>query len=186
MTDRQSTEDFLNDYKPAVIMPAKKQSLYDIRVEHLQLLDEIEQNEGELTPELEQALSLTNEQFQEKSISYGFVIKKFEDNISLIDLELARLYNLKDAAIKRRDLFKQRLSDAMQAFGFEKITTPLLTLSFRKSQSVEIYDEQKVPEDYWSVKTVRNVSKELIKSDLKRGIEVPGAQFIYKDNLQIK
>ncbi len=47
------------------------QSLYNIRQDHLVLLNEVEQGEGELTEELANALSITQEQFQEKAISYA-------------------------------------------------------------------------------------------------------------------
>ncbi len=179
-------EDFLSDYKPAVIMPAKKQSLYDIRAEHLALLDEIEQNEGELTPDLEQALSLTNEQFQEKAVSYGFVIKHFNNDLDILSAEIIRLGKLQDEAMKRRELFKQRLSDAMQAFGFEKITTPLLTLSFRKSESVRILSENDVPPEFKPMKWTCAPDKAAIKEAIKSGHDVPGAQLVVKQNLQIK
>ncbi|MES2395462.1 MAG: siphovirus Gp157 family protein [Bacteroidota bacterium] len=179
-------EDFLSDYKPAVIMPAKKQSLYQIRAEHLALLDEIEQNDGELTPELEQALSLTQEQFQEKAVSYGYVIKQFDDKINVIDAEIERLQELRFNANKKYNLFKDRLSDAMQAFGFEKITTPLLTLSFRKSESVEITDKNLIPEVYNMTKVEINPNKSAIKQAIKAGATIPGAQIVVKQNLQIR
>ncbi len=169
-----------------IIMPAKKQTLYGIRAEHLALLGEIEQNEGELTPELEQALSLTNEQFQEKAISIAYVIKHFKDNTEAIDAELARLQELKDRAVKRQEMLKTRLSDAMQEFGYEKITTPLLTLSFRKSESVEITDESKLPESCRKSKTVTTIDKIYIRDAIKMGDDVPGAQIVVKQNLQIR
>ncbi len=66
-------------------------TLYKIREEHLALLSEVEQLDGELTPEIEAALSLTNEQFENKAISYGFVIKRFEDDLTAVNRELERL-----------------------------------------------------------------------------------------------
>ncbi len=179
-------EDFLSDYKPAVIMPAKKQSLYDIRAEHLALLDEIEQNDGELTPALEQALSLTNEQFEQKATSYGFVIKHFDDDINTIQAEIKRLSLIEDVIQRRKELFKERLSNAMQEFGFEKITTPLLTLSFRKSESVEITSEKDLPKDYVEQKISTSPNKQKIRIAIKAGQDVPGAQIVVKNNLQIK
>lgn len=164
----------------------QKQSLYKIRIEHLELLQMIEDNEGEVTPELENELSLTQDLFQEKAISYGYILKTFDDSTSIIEAEIKRLQELKCKAEKRKELFKQRLSDAMIAFGVEKITTPTLTLSFRKSESVEILDEESIPESFTDTKEVTTISKTRIKEAIKQGITVPGAELITKQNLQVK
>ena len=116
-------------------------SMYNIRVDHLELLKQIEENEGELTPELEESLQLTEEEFESKAISYGFVHKGFDDTIAVIDQEISRLTALKQKAQKRANTFKERLSEAMKQFGVEKIETPIIKLSFRKSKSVELADE---------------------------------------------
>jgi CxxC motif-containing protein len=164
----------------------QNKSLYNIRIDHLSLLQEIEENEGELTPELETALALTEEEFQDKAISYGFVIKTFDNDIDIIEAEMKRLYTLKEKAERRKELFKQRLSEAMQQFGVEKITTPLLKLSFRKSESVEITGDENIPEEYFDVKMVSTISKTRIKEAIKAGEIVKGAELVVKQNLQIK
>ena len=74
----------------------------------------------------------------------------------------------------------------MQQFGVEKIETPTLKLSFRKSESVEIIDEKDVPGNFFETKTVSTVSKTKIKEAIKEGQTIPGAQLITKQNLQIK
>ena len=79
---------------------------------------------------------------EQKAVSYGYVIKHFDDSLGAIDTEIERLKALKDTAEGNKEYLKQRLSSAMQEFGYEKITTPTLTLSFRKSESVEITDEK--------------------------------------------
>jgi hypothetical protein len=163
-----------------------KQSLYNIRIEHLELLQAIEENEGELTPELEQALSLTAEAFQEKAISYGFVLKSFDNNVAIIQNEINRLTLLKQSAENKKELFKARLSEAMQEFGVEKIKTPTLSLSFRKSESVEIINEDLLPPFFKNAKIVETPDKALIKESIKAGQQVPGAQLVTKNNLQIK
>lgn len=161
-------------------------SLYNIRAEHINLIQLIEEADGELTPEVEQALALTEEQFQEKAISYGFVVKGFEDTAGVIDNEIERLSILKERAVKRMDLFKKTLSEAMQQFGVEKIETPTLKLSFRKSESVEITDETSVPGEFVESKIVHTISKTKIKEALKAGKAVAGAVLNSKQNLQIK
>jgi hypothetical protein len=167
-------------------MTLQKQSLYQIREEHLAILQEIEDNEGLLTPEIEAALNLTIDQFQDKALSFAFIIKTFDDSSSIIEAEIKRLKALQDKAEKRKELFKQRLSEAMIFFGVEKIDSPLLKLSFRKSEAVEILDEEEIPDAFIDVKEVVTISKARIKEALKKGEVVPGAELITKNNLQIK
>jgi hypothetical protein len=160
--------------------------LYQIRQDHINLLTLIEENDGELTPELDQALSITKEEFESKALSYGFITKTFDDTTDVIDKEIKRLQELKQKAAKRSELFKQRLAEAMNEFGIEKLDTPTLKLSFRKSESVEIVDEEKIPEDYLVTKQVTTISKTAIKEAIKEGQIVPGAELKQNRNLQIK
>lgn len=159
-------------------------SLYNIRQEHLVLLNEVEQGEGELTEELANALSITQEQFQEKAISYGYVLKSFDNSIDLIDKEIERLKELKQRATKRQGMIKERLSEAMNEFGIEKLNTATLSLSFRKSESVEIENERLIPFKYKDFATT--ISKNRINLDIKDGVTVDGARLITNKTLQIK
>lgn len=118
--------------------PAPPKSLYTIRQDHLTLLALIEEAEGELTPEIEGQLALTQEDFQNKAVSYAYVVKGFENTQEVIDKEIKRLTELKKKAAAREELFKNLLSDAMKQFGVEKIETPTLKLFFRKSSPVEL------------------------------------------------
>lgn len=187
------------------MLPQTK-SMYQIRGEHLGLLKLIEEADGELTPEIEQALALTSEEFEDKAVSYGFVVKSFEDVEEVLDKEIKRLTDLKKKAAKRAEKFKDTLDKAMNEFGFEKIQTPTLTLSYRKSKPVELTDdfeekflsnvsimivlnEDAPPEtahliEYFDVKAAP--SKTRIGDALKAGAIVDGAKIAEKKNLQIK
>lgn len=160
-------------------------SLYKIRVEHLQLMQDIEFNEGEITPEIEQALQLTQDEFNDKALSYGLVVKHFDDETTIIEKEIDRLSKMLAQSKKKKELFKQVLSDAMQQFGVEKIETPTLKLSFRKSESVEV-DADQLSNDYMVEKTTYTPDKNKIKAAIKEGIKVNGASLVTKQNLQIK
>ena len=164
----------------------QKKSLYQIREDHLRLLFEIEENDGLLEPEQEQALILTEEEFQDKAVSYGFVVKTFDDTSETIDREIKRLQDLKKKSERRSELFKTRLSEAMIQFNVTEIISPFLKLSFRKSEAVEITDEASIPAEYIESKVVETISKTKIKEAIKAGIAVEGASLIKKQNIQIK
>lgn len=187
------------------MLPQTK-SMYQIRGEHLGLLKLIEEADGELTPEIEQSLALTAEEFEEKAISYGYVVKMHEDVEEVLDKEIKRLAELKKKAAKRAETFKNRLDEAMRQFGFEKIQTETLTLSYRKSKPVELVDEfenqflsnvtieikpkEGAPAEIGKLIELFDVnaspSKTRIGDALKAGEEITGAKITEKKNLQIK
>jgi hypothetical protein len=120
------------------VITAPAKSMYQIRIEHLTIMQMIEDNDGELTEDIEKLLCLTEEEFQDKAISYAFVVKHFDDEAAVIEKEVERLSTKLQQVNKRKEMFKERLSAAMQQFGVEKIDTPTLKLSFRKSSSTEV------------------------------------------------
>lgn len=163
-----------------------KKSLYNIREDHYELIQMIEDADGEVTEEIINALQLNEDQFQDKAVSYAYVVKGFENTEDVINKEIARLCDLKTKAVKRRELFKNVLSEAMLQFGVEKIDTPTLKLCFRKSESISITDEAAIPMEFQEVKEEVTISKTRIKEAMKQGRAVAGAEIIQKKNLQIK
>jgi hypothetical protein len=83
-------------------------------------------------------------------------------------------------------MLEERLKGAMDQFGLQRLESDLISLSFRKSESVEVFSPEVVPEQYYVEKTTKTVSKELIKAAIKEGCIVAGAKLVTKQNLQIK
>ena len=84
-------------------------TLYMIGEEQKELLAEIENNEGEITTDLALKMNLLAENIEEKAVAYGFVIKQFEGEESLIDAEIKRLQELKKAKAKTKEYLKERI-----------------------------------------------------------------------------
>lgn len=159
-------------------------TLYEIGKEQLAILGDIELNDGEITTEIQQRIDLLAENFEEKAIAYGYVIKQYEGEESLIDAEIKRLQELKKKSAKVSDYLKERISGAMIDFGIEKIETPTLKLSFRKSEAVEVVDESLLDQQFFNYKPT--IDKTAIKAAIKAGEEVPGARIVSNLNLQLK
>ena len=66
-------------------------NIWQIQQDLLDIFNELEDNGGELTPELEEKLAVTQEDFKNKIKSYGEVIKSLKGEIDTIDKEIARL-----------------------------------------------------------------------------------------------
>jgi hypothetical protein len=162
------------------------QSIYKIQNEFQLIIAEVINNEGEITPELETALTINKEQLQSKAVDYCYVIKQLDYDCEQIDNEIARLNKLKKVRSNLTDRLKNTVSSAMQLYEVEKIETPLIKLSFRNSESVEITNEQQLDACFMVTKTVTTPDKKAIKDAIKSGVFVEGATISYNKNLQIK
>jgi hypothetical protein len=159
-------------------------TLFNIGQEQLAIIAEVEKNEGEITNEIQERIDLLAENFEEKAVAYGYVIKQVESEETIIDAEIKRLQDLKKKSAKLSEYLKERISAAMIEFDLEKIETPTLKLSFRKSEAVEVFDETLLAPLYFNYKPT--IDKTAIKTAIKAGEEVAGARIVTNKNLQIK
>lgn len=159
-------------------------TLFEITQEAIELASLLE--EGEFTPEMEERLSITQSELEEKAVNYGKVVKTIEGDIFLIDAEIKRLQGLKSGKVKVIDRMKESVSNAMQLFHVDKIDTAIMKIYFRKSEAVEIEDDNMVPDEYKLSRVIVNPDKIRIKEMIKSGKIIPGCSIIEKLNLQIK
>ena len=162
-----------------------RKPLYQIESDYLAIADALEQ--GELTPELETALAITEQELQVKAVGYGYIIKDAEANIDAIDAEIKRLQALKKTEQTKADRMKGAISQAMQMFGIHEVKTPTLKLSFRKSSRVVGMSFDELPDAFVTIvpeKRTPNLSA--IGAALKEGQTVADYRIEEHLNLQIK
>lgn len=161
-------------------------NLFNIQHEYLLLVNQIIENGGEVTPQQELNLQITREQLQDKGTNYAFVIKKLDAECDIIDAEIKRLTELKKVRQNACERLKSNISHAMQIFEVDKIESPLIKLSFRKSQSVNVADINSLPNEYKTIKVTEQADKVKIKQALLNGEVIEGCEIINSNNLQIK
>jgi len=160
-------------------------TLWEITQEFLALASIIEEAGGEATDELMEELAINRENFSHKADGYAKLILKWESEIEAAASEIKRIQAIKKTKENSVARLKETLLHALMLYGQNgKWETPLMKLSTRRSQAVEIVDEAELPESFFVVK--KEASKTAIGNALKAGEEVPGA--FLKDNvsLQIK
>lgn len=120
-------------------------------------------------------------------------IVKFNFNMSSsidsIDKEIERLNALKTTIKNKQEKIKEYVKSAFEYMGIQKIETPLGKISIAKNPpSVEILDENIIPDDYKIKKEVINIDKKAILNTFKENGEViNGTRIIVdKTNLRIK
>lgn len=161
-------------------------NIYQIQNEYLLLINQIIDNGGEVTPQQELNLQITRDQLQDKGTNYAFVIKKLDAECDIIDAEIKRLTELKKVRQNACERLKANISNAMQIFEVDKIESPLIKLSFRKSQSVNVADVNSLPNEYKTIKVTESADKLKIKQALLNGEVIEGCEIINNNNLQIK
>ena len=122
-------------------------SIFNIQQDLYAIFNSIEENEGELTPELEEALTIKREEFSTKIQGYVAFIKQLELDNKGIKEEIARLKDLQKSKEKTIDNLKKIMAMAIDAFGdTNKSGTKFLDygtgkVSIRKSDSIEVDEE---------------------------------------------
>ncbi len=161
-------------------------TLYTISGDLLAVLDHLEENGGELTPELEQALTITEEMFTEKAVDYGLAIRNLEAMAMAAKAEKERLAGLQRFYENAKKRLSDTLSGAMRALDHPKVETPTLRLFLRHTQATEVDNADDIPARFKVTKVETVVDKTAVKKAIVAGEEVPGARLVDNYNLQIK
>jgi len=159
--------------------------LYEIADEYLKALDNIQVNEDGEIINMEDIESLKGE-FDAKTEAVACYIKELKANADALKAEKEALDERMKSALKKADWLSGYLSDNMRLVGKTKFETPKCKLSFRKSSSVFIADEELLDKAYMKEKITYTPDKTAIKDAIKGGSIVVGAELIEKESLQIK
>ena len=120
----------------------------------------------------------------------------FDDKVEGIALWIKNLLSDADAIKKEKDALEERkkacenkaknLKEYLNSvLKGQKFNTPKVSISFRKSESIEISDGANIPEEY-----LRYPEPEVKKTDIKKAIKAgetfEGVSLVQKQNIQIK
>lgn len=161
-------------------------TLYNITNDFVDLMDKAQ--EGTITEEeynkLGEELAL---ELQKKS---GNIVGYIQDRnalIDAIDLQIKRLQDYKKAEQNKVDKFKEYVKQKMERLNILKIETDTGTLSIAKSPiSVEVVDEEKIPDEYKDVIFTTKVNKKKIADNFKATGELIEGVEIHADNTNLR
>jgi len=129
---------------------------------------------GELTPELEEALDFSEAALVEKAENYEAIFKRMELSSKYWKEEAAKFAKVGGSLEKLSKSLKERLKFAMLELGKEEIIGGKTRIKLCKTAPALVVDGD-VPENYKMMVTETVVDKSRIKEDLVKGLEVPGA-----------
>lgn len=100
--------------------------------------------------------------------------------------ESLRIKQLADSYEKKMKNIEKSMDFFLNAYNKKEFNTELYKLSYRKSEAVEITNENALPKEFMKEKITTAPDKTLIKEALKNWQEVPWASIKINQNLQIK
>lgn len=145
--------------------------LFKISQDRLNTLNEIEENEGELTPELEIKLKITEDRLEEQVIEMNNIINFIQSGLDAAEKEMFRIIEYKKRKEKLLYNIKHNLLQALLLFGQEdkkgvkRLQFSGLELSTRKSSSIEILNANLIPDKYKKVDvSIKNLTLNQLES----------------------
>jgi predicted nuclease with TOPRIM domain len=158
--------------------------LYELTQNYNNLLELVD-NPDVPTEMLEESLNSIGDEIDTKAENIAKVIKSIESDIAGLKGEEKRLADRRKSLEGRIDNLKEYVEGSMRAAGKEKIRGKAFTLGIqRNAPSVDIIDEDVIPEQYFITK--KELSKKDILVALKKGEEVPGAAIKQTESLRIR
>ena len=164
----------------------KTKSLFGINEDYMELMNSIEDQDGEINDDQQKALSINREELETKAAGYIAILKYKGNQSAFISEEIKRLQAI-DKRIKSTEArLKDALTEAMNIFQLDELQLPFNKLSFRKSSSVEIdIPAEELPAKLQKI-TITHISKTEIKEMIKAGETFEGIRIVENKNLQIK
>lgn len=160
--------------------------LYEIADSFISLMDQLEA--GELTQEEGQAIQkeLENALMVKSNNIIGYYLDR-KSLIDAIDAQIKRLQEYKKTETNKLDRYKEYVKNSMEMLGLEKIETGAGKLQIAKSPiSVDIINEELIPEEYKEVITEVKVNKKKIADNFKATGELIDGVKINTDNTNLR
>ena len=162
--------------------------LYEIQEAMLETLDIfLESDQEQMDRDVyEDTINYLKEELSQKSSNLIKYLCNLHSETTAIKEEIERLSKAKKARESKLESLKGYLVNVMQSLEKSKIETDLGTYGLRKSKSVAILDQSKIPEEYIRVKEEVTVDKKGLAAVLKSGEAVEGAALVENYSLQIR
>jgi hypothetical protein len=162
--------------------------LYEIKEAMVDTLDIfLESEQEEIDRDFySDTMEYLKEELSKKSSNIIKYLSNLDAEALTIKVEIDRLTRAKKARERKSSSLKSYLVNTMQILEKTKIETELGTYGLRKSTALEVFDMDKIPEEYLKVKKEVSVDKRELTNYIKAGETIEGAALVERYSLQIK
>ena len=124
--------------------------------------------------------------YEEKLENVALFCKNLDAEADAIAAEAKILSERAKAKRNKSERLKGYMATSMVSMNKTELDKPKVRLSFRKSTSVNVYQEDSIPAEYINEKVTKSVDKTAIRKAIKNGETIPGANLVESLNLQVK
>ena len=154
-------------------------NIFELGYELQKVFEAIEENDGELTPELEEELNITQENFKDKIEAYCQALTIYTSDVDCCKEEKLRINNIQNVKKNNIERIKQRLLEAVELFGEigksgnKVIETPTRKLFTKGSTSIEENELRKIKLTQYVIDFIRELQQQGIL-ELGEEIDING------------
>lgn len=116
-------------------------SLFQLTADMAALEDQLYENGGELTPEIESMLVATEEALTAKADGYNMLLRKFKAEEAMCDTEAKYWAGKKKVVQNAQKRIREHINDVMTYGGINKIEGEHCKISRRETQALEVNEE---------------------------------------------
>lgn len=165
-------------------------TLYEIDSRLKSIFSQIEENDGEITEELEQELEAVEMDREQKLNAYCHVYQNLTSEAEKLRAEQARINAYWQERIDKQEKQIAGLLKHLDLYiqDGEKFKSEIgLTIERKTSKASKIFDADIIPEEWWKEKTTvtKSIDKAGILRKLKLGENIPGAKLDIRKNIKI-
>ncbi len=113
-------------------------------------------------------------------------VKNLDAEAAAIKAEEQNLAKRRKALEARADRTRDYITRCMVRSGTKKVETPKCLLRTRRTERVEVYDEDELPDLFKKPKLTWSADKAELKRRLKNGEAIPGCALVAGESLTIK
>ena len=122
-------------------MSTESRTLFQLTADMAALENELYENGGELTPEIEGLLVATQEALVAKADGYNMLLRKFKAEEAMCDTEAKYWAGKKKVMQNAQKRIREHINDVMTMYDLKKIEGEHCKISRRESQSIEVNEE---------------------------------------------
>ena len=154
-------------------------NIFELGTQLQKIFEVIEENDGELTPELEEELDITSQNFKDKIEAYCQVLTIYKSDVDCCKNEKDRINSIQNVKKNTIERIKQRLLEAVEQFGEigkkgnKIIETPTRKLFTKELTSIEENELRKTKLVQYVLQSITELQKEGIL-ELGENIDVNG------------
>ncbi len=160
-------------------------NLYEITWEVLEILH-LQDEDWNLLPEHLERLEELKISYTDKFSNIGKYIRNLEADFNAYKQAEVEFKEKKKSVEKKILSLKTYAKNSMLATNRPEVKTEYFTFNFRKSESVEIINEDKITNNFYDIIETKKIDKTAIKKAIKEWAVVEWAELNLNQNLQIK